>query len=77
MYQYKIIVNDQESKITDSVPTAWENNFDIILEKGLKATLYRRLVTDIGILPMLTDTKGYIILKDRVICPWQIIAENK
>lgn len=75
-YQYRITVNNSQGQITDNYPgDQWSNIAGVQEDRGIHAILERRLITDETILPMLTNSKGYLKLKDKVICPWEIIAE--
>lgn len=76
-YQYRIKVNDVTSQSLNEYPNEkWSVIGDTIEARGGKATLERRLITDSDILPMLTDTTGFITLKNNiVVCPWEIFAE--
>ena len=74
-YQYRITVNDQQH-ITDNYPgEQWERIAQVQEERGFNAKLERRLITDVSILPMLENAKGYLKLKGKVICPWEVLAE--
>lgn len=76
MYQYRITVNESQGSITENYPAEqWKRIFEVIESRGGKATLERRLITDVSILSLLTDTKGYIKFKEKVICPFEILAE--
>lgn len=75
-YQYRITINGEAGPIVDNNPTAgWSTIASFIEDRGGIATLHRRLVTDDSILPMLTDRTGYLVLKDKVISPWIVLAE--
>jgi hypothetical protein len=75
-YQYRITVNNNQSPITDIYPgNQWSKIAQHQQERGYHATLERRLITDESILPLLANPKGYLKLKDMVICPFQIMAE--
>lgn len=75
-YQYRITLNDNQYPITDEHPG---DQWSIIAanqeERGYHAILERRLITDESILPMLENPAGYLNLKGKVICPWEIRAE--
>jgi hypothetical protein len=77
MYKYRITVNNSISNITNTYPQKqWENIFQTYDNRGgIKAKFEKRLITDKSILSLLTNTKGYITLKDKVISPWETIAE--
>lgn len=80
MYQYRITVNDTVGKIVDYLPNDdWKLVGGIYEERGLVATLERRFVTDTSILDYFGGElpKGYLKLKDTVICPWEVFAEMK
>lgn len=76
MYQYRITVSGTSSGVLDKYPGAqWTKTTDHCEDRGLLATLERRLVTDADILELLTDATGYIKLGNRIVCPWEIMAE--
>lgn len=76
MYQYRITIDGNRGSIADMYPgNEWSYMADIIEERGINATLERRLITDKTILDLIEDTTGYITIKDLVICPWETIAE--
>jgi hypothetical protein len=78
MYQYRITVNGTQAPITSEYPGAkWTITTDHCEDRGLPATLERRLITDLEILDMLIDTTGYMKLGNRVACPWEVLAEMK
>jgi hypothetical protein len=75
-YQYRITLNNTQSPITDNYPgDQWSQIAENQQERGYHAILERRLITDESILPLLTNSTGYIKLKDKVISPFTIIAE--
>lgn len=77
-YQYRITVEGATSGVLDGYPgLQWTNTTDHCEDRGLIATLERRLVTDADILELLTDATGYKKLGNRVVCPWEIVAEMK
>jgi len=74
--QYRITVNNSQGNITENYPgDQWSLIAEHQEERGYHAIFERRLITDESILPLLTDSKGYLNLKGKVICPWEIIAE--
>ena len=74
-YQYRIIVNDCEGEVGNaSVMDRWESIAASIEERGYTAELQRRLVTNISILPMLSNPDGYKSIGKMVICPWETWA---
>ena len=76
MNQYRITVGTAQGAILNTCPSEqWSNIADTVEERGYNATLERRLITDESILPLLTDRTGYINLKGKVFCPWEVIAE--
>ena len=76
MYQYRVAVNESEGFVLNSYPDlCWKRVAELIEDRGGHAKLFRRLVTDLDILESLADTTGYIILRDKVICPWETFAE--
>lgn len=75
MFQYRIIVNTVEGQILENIPDCWSFICGIMEQRGQNARLERRLVTDKSILPLLTDTKGWVVLRDTVVSPWEILAE--
>jgi hypothetical protein len=75
-HQYRITLNNTQYPITDTYPgDQWSQIAEHQQERGYHAILERRLITDESILPLLTNPKGYLKLKDMVICPFQIMAE--
>lgn len=75
MYQYRITVNQQQGKITDMYPgEQWSYVAQAIEDRGGYAIFERRLITDKDILPLLSDSRGFITLKDKVVCPWEDLA---
>jgi hypothetical protein len=78
MYQYKITVNGNQGNITDIYPyKQWSRITIVEDERGINAKFERRLITDTEILNMVENTKGYIKIGDKVVCPWVTIAEFK
>ena len=78
-HQYQTIVNGSKSPVTDAYPVNWSEIAQHIEDRGGKATLERRLVTeyDPEFLAGLVSTQGFIILpnKNLIICNWDVIAE--
>ncbi len=75
-YQYRLTVNGATGKILNEYPgEQWSRIAEVIDFRGGIATLERRLITDHDILPMLTDPTGFIKPGDKVVCPWEVIAE--
>ncbi len=77
-YQFQIEFNGTRGPILADCPSAqWTHIRETVLEpRGGLARLWRRLITDTEILPLLTDPTGYITLRNgTVIGPWQIFAE--
>ena len=76
MYQYQVSVNGALGFVTDYYPElSWARIAQLLEVRGGHAKLYRRLVTDLDILESLVDLTGYIVLRDKVICPWEVFAE--
>ena len=77
---YRITVNGVQSKITrEYLGKEWSEIARIEDQRGgIDAIFEEQLITDSSILPMLSDSKGYLKLKnDIIICPWEIKAEFK
>ena len=75
-FQYRISYNGAESQVLDTLPgEQWSKAAQAVEDRGGIATLHRRLVTDADIMELLTDSSGWIVLKDKVIEPWQILAQ--
>ena len=76
-YQYRITLNGDQFPVSNTYPCErWSTIAAYIDERGGKATLEERLVTDITILPLLYDATGYIHLqRGKVASPWKILAE--
>lgn len=73
--QYRITVNGQSSGVLDAYPgERWNAAAPTYEERGLCATLERRLITDADMLDLVEDTRGYIRIGDQVACPWEILA---
>jgi len=74
-YQYKVIVNDAEGAVVDSVAN-WTDIAQIIEDRGGIATQYRRLVTDTTIF---TDwgmpRDGWIVMGKLAVGPWEVFAQ--
>lgn len=77
MYQYRITVNDVSGPITEYPGDKWANTAEQSDERGYSAKLERRLVTDLGLLDFFPDglPKGYLKLKDQIVCAWETFAE--
>lgn len=76
MMQYRITVNGSMGAVLDAYPgKQWARAAEVCESRGLPATFERRLVTDRAILEMVGDAPGYTRLGDRVLCPWEILAE--
>lgn len=76
MFQYRISIGDAQGVILDVYPQEqWERIAPIVVERGGRAILERRLVTTVDILPMLTCAVGYVRAGSVVVCPWEIFAE--
>jgi len=74
--QYRVEVNGTTGPIQGYPGEQWERVAQAIEDRGGLARLYCRLVTDHGILPMLGDDRaGWLVLKDKVISPWDVLAE--
>ena len=75
-YQYRLKVNAAESEIMESLPAEqWKKAVDAAEDRGLHATLERRLITSPDILKMLVNPAGYMRIGEIVICPWEVLAE--
>jgi hypothetical protein len=75
-HQYRITVNESIGPIQDVSPCEqWARAAEVIEGRGGKATLHRRILTGLSILPLLTDATRYITLGELVIGPWEIWAE--
>lgn len=73
--QYRITVGGQSSGVLDVYPgERWNAAAPTYEERGLCAVFERRLITDLDILELVEDTRGYVRIGDRVVCPWEIIA---
>lgn len=78
MYQYRITVNGNVGAILNNYPSEeWTKIANIFEERGINATLERRLITDTGILEFFGGElpQGYMRLKDKVVCNWEVLAE--
>jgi len=75
-WQYRITVDGTQGAITENHPSEqWTRIAENQENRGYTATFEKRLITDETILPLLSDTKGYLNLKGKVICPWELVAE--
>lgn len=75
-YQYRIEANGTPGPILNSLPSPqWSFVSQCIEDRGGLARLYRRLVTDADIMPGITDPAGYVVMGNRVACPWEVFAE--
>jgi len=75
-FQYRISYNGAESQVTNDYPgERWSNAAQVVEDRGGTATLYRRLVTDADFMELLSDPTGWMVLKDKAIEPWQILAQ--
>lgn len=71
-YQYRITVNGSIGPVLTTYPGEhWSHVATCSEDRGLTATLERRLVTDTSILELLTDATGYLKLGNTVLCPWE------
>lgn len=78
MNQYRITVEGQSSGVLSTYPGAqWASVAENCEARGLNATFERRLITDLGILDLVSHGQGYVRISDRVACPWEIIAEMR
>jgi len=73
-YQYRVSVDGTVGAIIDQLPPHWGRIAEAAEERGVPAILERRLVTDVSILPSLTCARGWIILGQTVISPWDVLA---
>lgn len=75
-WQYRLKVNGATGPILDTYPgEQWTKICEVIDNRGGTATFERRLITEHDILPMLTDTTGFMKLDDNiVVCPWEVLA---
>ena len=75
-YEYRIVFSGTHGATSQHIDSErWSKCCDVAEERGLSARLERRFVTDREILPSLCDATGWLILKDVVISPWEILAE--
>jgi hypothetical protein len=76
-FQYRIRTQDTFGEISEVYPSEqWAWSISCAEDRGLYVALERRLITDKEILPMLTDKAGYMVIGDKVACPWEILAEG-
>ena len=72
-YQYRVTVNGTQGPIEAYPGEKWTRIGDMIEERGGKATLERRFVTDKTFLEFKPD--NVIVLGEKVITRWSIVAE--
>lgn len=74
MTQYRITVGDSVGQVTDKYPgEQWEKIADIAEERGYKATFERRTV--IAADEFVTKEDGWLILGNKAITQWQVLAQ--
>ena len=77
MYQYRIEVNGTARLHRDYPGEVWSRAAEAAEERGLVATLERRLVTDESILEYFDGTlpEGWIQLGGKVATAWEVFAQ--
>jgi predicted metalloenzyme YecM len=76
MYQYRITVNGCESDIMETYPKEqWEKIALVSDNREINAKFERRLITDITMPELMMDIKGLMRIGEKVIFPWDTIAE--
>ncbi len=74
-YQYRMTVDGVVGKVQATYPgDHWALVSQSCEDRGLVATLERRLVTDVSILDF-GDIGPHMRLGDKVVCGWDVVAE--
>jgi hypothetical protein len=77
MYQYRIEVDGTAHLHRDYPGEVWARAAEAAEERGLVATLHRRLVTDLGILDYFDGQlpEGWLQLGGKIATAWEVFAQ--